>query len=77
MTVAAHAQSAPPPAEPRDPMVRRDDRFVPISYLKNWEVVRDVAIKSGTPYNKTAYDAETKREADAAAKKAAEQQKKQ
>ena len=28
--------------------------------------------KSGTPYNKTAYDAESKREAEAAAKKAAE-----
>ncbi len=49
-----------------------DDGFVPISYKKDWAVVRDVAEKSGTPYNKAAYDAENKREADAAAKKAAE-----
>jgi phosphonate transport system substrate-binding protein len=49
-----------------------DDRFLPITYQKNWAVVRDVAEKSGTPYNKAAYDAEAKREADAAAKKAAE-----
>lgn len=47
-----------------------DDRFLPISYKDNWAVVREVAEKSGTPYNKAAYDAETKREADAAAKKA-------
>ena len=49
-----------------------DDRFLPISYQKDWAVVRDVAEKSGTPYNKAAYDAENKREAEAAAKKAAE-----
>jgi phosphonate transport system substrate-binding protein len=49
-----------------------DDRFLPITYQKDWAVVRDVAEKSGTPYNKAAYDAETKREADAAAKKAAD-----
>ena len=48
-----------------------DDRFVPISYQKDWKVVRDVAEKSGTPYNKAAYDAEQKREAEAAAQKAA------
>jgi len=48
-----------------------DDRFLPISYQKDWAVVRDVAEKSGTPYNKAAYDAEAKREAEAAAKKAA------
>jgi phosphonate transport system substrate-binding protein len=49
-----------------------DDRFLPISYAKDWAVVRDVAEKSGTPYNKAAYDAEAKREAEAAAKRAAE-----
>ena len=49
-----------------------DDRFFPVTYQKDWAVVRDVAEKSGTPYNKAAYDAEAKREADAAAKKAAE-----
>ena len=46
-----------------------DDRFLPISYQKDWAVVRDVAEKSGTPYNKSAYDAEAKREAEALAKK--------
>jgi phosphonate transport system substrate-binding protein len=46
-----------------------DDRFLPVSYVKEWAVVRDVAEKSGTPYNKAAYDAETKREAEAAARK--------
>jgi len=49
-----------------------DDRFLPITYQKDWAVVREVAEKSGTPYNKSAYDAEAKREAEAAAKKAAE-----
>jgi phosphonate transport system substrate-binding protein len=49
-----------------------DDRFLPITYQKEWAVVRDVAEKSGTPYNKAAYDAEAKREAEAAAKKAAD-----
>ncbi len=49
-----------------------DDRFAPITYLKDWAVVRDVAEKSGTPYNRAAYDVESKREADAAAKKAAQ-----
>ncbi|OYU49371.1 MAG: phosphonate ABC transporter substrate-binding protein [Rhizobiales bacterium PAR1] len=49
-----------------------DDRFLPITYLKEWKVVREVAEKSGTPYNKSAYDAENRREAEAAAKKAAE-----
>lgn len=48
-----------------------DDRFLPITYQKDWAVVRDVAEKSGTPYNKSAYDREAKREADEAAKKAA------
>lgn len=52
-----------------------DDRFLPITYQKDWAVVRDVAEKSGTPYNKAAYDAETKREADAAAKRAADKAK--
>jgi phosphonate transport system substrate-binding protein len=46
-----------------------DDRFLPITYQKDWAVVRDVAERSGTPYNKAAYDAEAKREAEALAKK--------
>ncbi len=48
-----------------------DDRFFPVSYQKDWAVVREVAEKSGTPYNKAAYEAEAKREAEAAAKRAA------
>ncbi len=47
-----------------------DDRFLPITYKDTWAVVRDVAEKSGTPYNKAAYEAESRREAEAAAKKA-------
>ena len=50
-----------------------DDRFLPITYQQNWAVVRDVAEKSGTPYNKAAYDAEAKREADAAARRQQQQ----
>ena len=50
-----------------------DDRFFPITYLKDWAVVRDVAERTGTPYNKAAYDAEAKREAAALAKKQQQQ----
>ncbi len=50
-----------------------DDRFLPISYQKDWAVVRDVAEKSGTPYNKAAYDAETRREAEAQARRQQQQ----
>jgi phosphonate transport system substrate-binding protein len=52
-----------------------DDRFLPITYQKDWAVVRDVAEKSGTPYNKAAYEAENKREEDARAKRDAERRK--
>jgi len=48
-----------------------DDRFFPITYKETWKVVRDIAEKTGTPYNKAAYDAETRREQDELAKKAA------
>lgn len=46
-----------------------DDRFFPITYKDTWAVVREVAEKTGTPYNKAAYEAEAKREAEALAKK--------
>ena len=46
-----------------------DDRFAPITYQKDWAVVREVAEKSGTPYNKAAYEKESAREAAKAAKK--------
>lgn len=49
-----------------------DDRFLPITYQKDWAPVRDVAEKTNTPYNRAAYDAEAKREADAAARRAAQ-----
>jgi phosphonate transport system substrate-binding protein len=48
------------------------DRFVSMTYKDTWKPIRDVAEKSGTPYNKVAYEAEQKREAAAVAKKAAE-----
>jgi phosphonate transport system substrate-binding protein len=51
-----------------------DDRFFPISYRETWKVVREIAESSGTPYNKAAYEAEAKREADALAKKQQQQQ---
>lgn len=46
-----------------------EDRFVPVTYKEKWAVVREVAEKSGTPFNRAAYDAEAKREAEALAKK--------
>ena len=46
--------------------------FVPITYKETWKPIREVAEKSGTPYNKAAYDAQTKKEAEAQAKKDAE-----
>lgn len=49
-----------------------EDRFLPMTYKDTWRPIREVAEKSGTPYNKTAYEAQTKREAEAEAKKAAE-----
>ena len=46
------------------------DRFFPINYKTNWEVVRAVAKGSGGGFDKAAYDKETAREAaEAAAKK--------
>ncbi len=51
-----------------------DDRFFPITYKETWKVVREIAEASGTPYNKAAYDAEAKREAEAQAKKQQQQQ---
>lgn len=48
-----------------------DDRFLPMTYKTTWAVVRKVAEDSGTPYNRSAYEAEQKREAAEAAKKKA------
>jgi phosphonate transport system substrate-binding protein len=46
-----------------------DDRFFPITYKETWKLVRRIAESSGTPYNKAAFEAEAKREAEALAKK--------
>ena len=48
------------------------DRFVPVTYLKDWEVVRKVAEGSGEAFNRAAYEKESARE-EAARKKAAEE----
>ena len=45
------------------------DRFFPINFKTTWEVVRKVAEGSGQGFNRAAYEAESKREAEAAAKK--------
>jgi phosphonate transport system substrate-binding protein len=46
-----------------------DDRFFPITYKDTWKLVRRIAEASGIPYNKAAFEAEAKREAEALAKK--------
>jgi phosphonate transport system substrate-binding protein len=48
-----------------------NDRFIPITYKETWKPIREVAERSGTPYNRVAYEAQRKRDEDAAAKKAA------
>jgi phosphonate transport system substrate-binding protein len=40
-----------------------DDRFFPITYKEHWAVVREIAEKTGTPFNWQAFEAESKREA--------------
>lgn len=45
------------------------DRFFPISYQKDWAVVRKVAEETGTPFNRSAYDKEAAREEAARKKK--------
>lgn len=44
---------------------------MPVTYREKWAVVREVAEKSGTPFNKRAYEAEARREAEASARKQA------
>ena len=51
------------------------DRFFPITYQKDWSVVRKVAEETGTPFNRAAYEKESAREA-AARQKALEAKKK-
>ncbi len=47
------------------------DRFYPVTYLKDWAVVRTVAGASGESFGRAAFEALTKREEEARAKKAA------
>jgi phosphonate transport system substrate-binding protein len=47
------------------------DRFYPVTYLKDWDVVRKVAAGSGESFGRAAFEALTKREEEARAKKAA------
>jgi phosphonate transport system substrate-binding protein len=47
------------------------DRFFPITYQKDWAVVRKVAEETGTPFNRGAYEKESARE-EAARKKASQ-----
>ena len=44
------------------------DRFFPINYKTTWDVVRAVAKGSGQAFDKSTYEKETKRKAEAAAK---------
>jgi phosphonate transport system substrate-binding protein len=51
------------------------DRFFPINYQTTWEVVRAVAKGSGQSFDRSAYEKESKREAEAAAAAAAKKKK--
>lgn len=51
------------------------DRFFPITFQKDWAIVRNVAEGSGEKFNKAAFDALAKKETEALAKKAAEKKK--
>ena len=51
------------------------DRFFPVTFQKDWEVVRKVAAGSGEAFNRANYDKQTAKEAEAAKKKAAEAKK--
>lgn len=48
-----------------------NDRFVPATYLKDWEPVRFVADKVNAPYTRAAFDVEARREAEAEARRRA------
>ena len=51
------------------------DRFFPITYQKDWAVVRKVNEESGTPFNRSAFEKQTAAD-EAARKKAAAEKKK-
>jgi phosphonate transport system substrate-binding protein len=56
-----------------------NDRFVPATYLRDWEPVRFVADKVNAPYTRAAFDVESRRELEAEARRraASEQQQQQ
>ena len=45
------------------------DRFFPVTFQKDWAVVRQVASGSGEAFNRSAYEKQTAKEAEAKAKK--------
>ena len=45
------------------------DRFFPVNFQKDWEVVRQVAAGSGEAFNRSAYEKQTAKEAEAAKSK--------
>ena len=50
------------------------DRFFPITYQKDWAIVRQVAEGGGEKFNKAAFENLSKKEAEALAKKASKKQ---
>lgn len=51
------------------------DRFFPVTYQKDWEIVRKVAADSGEVFNRATFEKQNAKEAEAAAKKASETKK--
>lgn len=64
-----------PPEMSRD--LGGNDRFVPATYLKDWEPVRFVADKVNAPYTRAAFDVEARREAEAEARRRAAREQQQ
>ncbi|MCA3267598.1 MAG: phosphate/phosphite/phosphonate ABC transporter substrate-binding protein [Azospirillum sp.] len=63
-----------------DQMVRDlggNDRYVAATYMKDWEPVRQVADKVNAPYNRAAFDAESRRELEAEARRNQQRQQQQ
>lgn len=50
------------------------DRFYPVTYLKDWKVIRDIADSTGTSYNQAGLKKMAEKEAAKAAKKKAKKQ---
>jgi phosphonate transport system substrate-binding protein len=54
-----------------------NDRYVPATYLKDWAPVRQVADKVNAPYNRAAFDTESRRELEAEARRQQQRQQQQ